>query len=104
MSKIDSLEDLREAGDPVLLENGEMRFGVKGNSRYHATVHHRCHTRMISLAPKASLESFVWVFTECVVGGLFNCVQCNSWTIDELRSIGKKLESYVFPLQEMFNR
>lgn len=71
LSKIGSLEDLREAGDPVLLANGEMRFGVlKGNSRFCATIHHSCHTRMVSLAPKASLESFVWVFIECVVGGL----------------------------------
>lgn len=32
LSKIDFLEDLREARDPVLLANGEKRFGVlKGN-------------------------------------------------------------------------
>ena len=70
LSKIELLEDLREARDPVLLANGEMRLGSKGTCRYWATAHHGCHTRVASLAPKANLESFVWVFIECMVGGL----------------------------------
>ena len=99
MSKIESLEDLREARDPVLLANGEMRFGVlKGKSRYWATVHYSCHTRMVSLAPKANLESFVWVFIECVVGGLSTVSTVILALLMILGALEKKLEYYIFPL------
>ena len=72
--------------DPMLLANAEMRFWVpRARSRRFATTHYSYHTTRDSLAPKANLESFVWVFFEHVVGGLWTV---SSVTLELLTSLG----------------